>query len=113
MSKESALRRLIREELTHVLKQELPKLLQEGKPVPQYKESIKKQMETKIPDTLVKRQAPRIMPPKVGNNILNSILAETAQSMTQTDAVAYSDTEVSGYEHLQEQFGGPKVASSA
>lgn len=112
MSKVSALRKLIREELITVLREELPRLLQEGKSMPQYKENIKKQMDSKIPESLNKSKAPKIIPPKVGNNILNSILAETAHTMTQVDATVYGDTSISGYDDLQEQFGGPKVVNS-
>jgi hypothetical protein len=112
MSKVSALRKLIREELVHVLRQELPRLLQEGKAVPQYKESLKRQMESKIPETLNKPTAPKINAPKIGNSILDSILAETAHTMTQVDAAAYGDTSISGYDDLQEHFGGPGVVNS-
>lgn len=112
MSKVSALRKLIREEMLSVLREELPKLLQEVKHVPQYKENIKKQMENKIPNTLNKPTAPRVISPKVGNNILDSILAETANSMTQMDSAVYGDSSIGGYEDLQEHFGGPKVVNS-
>lgn len=112
MSKVSAFRKLLREEIKLALREELPRLLQEGKTVPQYKENIKKQMESKVPETLNKSKAPKIIPPNVGNNILNSILAETAHTMTQVDATVYGDTSISGYDDLQEQFGGPKVVTS-
>lgn len=112
MSKVSALRKLLREEMVSVLREELPKLLKETKYAPEYKENIKKQMEGKIPETLNKRATQRIVPPKVGSNILNSILAETANSMTQMDATMYEDTSISGYEDIQAQFGGPQVVSS-
>ena len=104
MSKVSAFRKMLREEIAFVLKQELPKILEESKKAPQYKETLKKQVESKVPPaTLNVGRAPKLPVPKTGNSVLNSILLETASTMMQNDISHYANVDVDGLSILQEQ----------
>lgn len=104
MSKINALRKLIREEMTQALEEVLPKvvsMLNEQKAGSQYKDTLKKQVENKIPGTL-NSKAPVVKAPMIrGGNILNTMLAETAQSMTHRDTTYLQNTEVDGYSAVQ------------
>ncbi len=85
MSQVNALRKLIREELTAVLKQELPKLLNEAQklPIVDPKKALQEQVKAKIPGTL-NTSVPK--PIKfTSNNPLAAFLNDTAQSMLNED----------------------------
>jgi hypothetical protein len=82
------LRKIIREEVKAVFQEELAGILKEAITVnrnPVMKESTQPSRPQQLPGTL-NRTAPRVVAPNLGvNNPLNSILAETAQSMTDND----------------------------
>jgi hypothetical protein len=91
MAKIDLLRKLIREELTYVIKQELPKLLSEvNKPaIIDHKKSLQESIKSKIPGTL---NTSRPSAPKFNsNNPLSSLLNETASSMLNEDIYMTSD----------------------
>jgi hypothetical protein len=85
------LRKLIREELRAVIKEELPRLLEENKKsVPSYKESVLESKNKKIPGTL---NTSRPAPPKfVSRDPISNILNETANSMMQSEDTFYFDS---------------------
>lgn len=99
MKQVEALRKIIREEVRAVFQQELAGILKEAIAAPRQAPVIAEARAPKqaVPSTL-NRTAPRIVPPILGEgNPLNSLLAETAVSMTPTDMQGlYGDTE-SGY----------------
>ena len=88
MAKLDLLRKLIREEVRSVFQEELAGILKEAiianKGQHQITESARPVVKT--PPATLNRQAPRPIAPMLGaNNPLNSILAETAQSMAMDD----------------------------
>jgi hypothetical protein len=88
MAKLDLLRKLIREEVRGVFQEELAGILKEAiianKGQHQITESVRPVAKT--PPATLNRQAPRPIAPVLGaNNPLNSILAETAQSMAMDD----------------------------
>jgi hypothetical protein len=91
MAKIDLLRKLIREELTYVIKQELPKLLSEvNKPaIIDTKKSLQESIKSKIPGTLNTSRPP--VPKFTSNNPLASLLNETANSMLNEDISMTSD----------------------
>lgn len=101
MSKIDALRKILREEIALVLRQELPKLLQESKSDTQFRESLKKQVSQKIPGTLNERTKAVSPPILKKGNILNDMLAETAMNMNQRDAGFIENSEVNGFSAIQ------------
>lgn len=101
MSKIDALRKLIREEITHVLRQELPKILQESRVNEPYKESLKKQVEQKIPGTLNQKVIGVKAPILPKGNILNAMLSETAANMNQRDYSLIENTQANGLSAIQ------------
>ena len=91
MSQVNALRKLIREELTAVLKQELPKLLNEAQklPVIDQKKALQEQVKAKIPGTL-NTSIPK--PIKFApNHPLSAFLNDTAQNMLNENFSMTSD----------------------
>ena len=87
MAKLDALRKIIREEVRAVFQEELAGILKEAVMANRSQQPITEVVKSKpaVPGTLNK-QAPRLVPPMLeGNNPLNSILAETAMSMTSKD----------------------------
>jgi hypothetical protein len=97
MSKINAFRKILREEIALALRQELPKILEESKKVPEYKQSIKKQMDQSIPGTLNEVARKRVTPVLTKNSTLNSLLADTAESMTHRDTSLLENTQMDGY----------------
>lgn len=92
MAKIDLLRKLIREELTYVIKQELPKLLREYKDLPVLidpKKNLQESIKDKIPGTLNTSRPP--IPKFTSNNPLASLLNETAVSMINEDFSMTSD----------------------
>ena len=90
MSKVSALRKLIREEIKAALREELPTILKEHfNRAPQgsdYKKSLQESVKSKIPGTLNTRASNPISSVKFDkSNPLSSFLNETAASMIQKD----------------------------
>lgn len=87
MAKLDVLRKIIREEVRTVFQEELAGILKEAvianRPQQLVNETIKPK--TQVPGTL-NRQTPRLVPPVLSpNNPLNSLLAETAMTMTAKD----------------------------
>ncbi|NDC57126.1 MAG: hypothetical protein EBZ69_10055 [Alphaproteobacteria bacterium] len=101
MSKIDALRKLLREEITHVLRQELPKILQESKASVPFTENLKRQVDQKVPGTLNQRVSGVKAPVLKGGNILNTMLSETAATMNQRDYSFIENTEVNGLSAIQ------------
>ena len=98
MAKLDILRKIIREEVKAVFQEELAGILKEAiiaNRNPVITESAQPR-KPQVPGTLNSYQ-PRVVAPMLGaNNPLNSILAETAQSMTDNDMESYGG--VSGVE---------------
>jgi hypothetical protein len=97
MEKISILKKIIREELRAVIKEELPKILnekysREDRPK-NYANSIleSKEKSTKIPNTLNTVNTPRI-PKFDSRNPMAKFLAETAESMANSDDTVYFDS---------------------
>ena len=91
MAKLDLLRKLIREEVRAVFQQELAGILKEAITVnrnPVITEVAQPRV-SQVPGTLNRAQ-PRVIAPNLGiNNPLNSLLAETAQSMTDNDMESF------------------------
>ena len=90
MSKENALRKLIREEVKAAIQEQLSDILKEAITVNkgnrQGLQELTQPEKPVIPGTLNTRPAkPQYMPQLAPDNPLNSILMETAQSMTDED----------------------------
>ena len=85
MAQIDALRKLIREELRAVIKEELPKMLSEVKsPIVDSKKALQEQVKAKIPGTL--NTATSRKPIKfAGNNPMAALLNDTAKSMLSED----------------------------
>jgi len=87
MAKLDLLRKLIREEVRAVFQEELAGILKEAVISNRSQQPIAETVKQKssVPATLNK-QAPKLVPPVLsGNNPLNSLLAETAMTMTPKD----------------------------
>jgi hypothetical protein len=85
MSQIDALRKLIREELRAVIKEELPKMLSEVKsPIVDSKKALQEQVKAKIPGTLntVTSRKPIKF---AGSNPMAALLNDTAKSMLSED----------------------------
>lgn len=95
MAKLDLLRKLIREEVRAVFQEELAGILKEAITAnrnPVITEATQPKLQ-QIPGTLNRAQ-PRVVAPNLGaNNPLNSLLAETAQSMTDNDVESYGGVE--------------------
>jgi hypothetical protein len=107
-SKIDPLRRIIREEVINALRKELPIILAEQferqrvinestelKPKKNIKESLSKQL---APPLTLNNSVPKPVVPNIGlnkNNPLQSLLQETALSMTDQDDFAFSTDDVS------------------
>lgn len=104
MSKLDALRKLIREEMRQVIREELPKLLVENKSMNKYSETFKPKKNDQPPLTLNTRERKVVAPTITGNSMLNSLLNETAASMTPADEVHVSTTDVDGYSLMQQSI---------
>jgi hypothetical protein len=90
MNKLNALRKLIREEIVSALREELPRILSEGrseKTNPEYKnkirEQVRKSVSSEIPLTL--NESRKSLPKFQGSDPLSQLLNETAISMTPQD----------------------------
>ena len=87
MAKLDALRKIIREEVKAVFQEELAGILKEAVMANKSQQPITEVVKQKapIPGTL-NRQAPRLVPPTLApSNPLNSLLAETAMTMSPRD----------------------------
>lgn len=85
MSSIDALRKIIREEVTKAIRQELPRILSEqATPTTDYKKGLEKQVKKASFPLTLNESVPK--PPTFsGNNPLASLLNETAISMTSDD----------------------------
>ena len=99
MSKLDSLRRIIREEVRGVFQEELASILKEAIMVPKSSSSLiesVKPTKMNIPGTLNRPQKQSLIAPNLGaGNPLNSLLAETAMSMTPQDLGVFGGSEVS------------------
>jgi hypothetical protein len=103
MSKLDAFRKLIREEMRHVIREELSKLLVENKGASQYQETFKPKKKDQPPLTLNTARDKRPVAPVItGNSMLNSLLSETAMNMVPSDEVHISTTDMDGYALMQQ-----------
>lgn len=101
MTKLDSLRKIIREEMRVVLKEELSKLMLEGKKSTSYSDTFKSKKENEVPLTL-NSQPKKVIAPKLTNNsMLNSLLNETAMGMQQTDDLHFSSHDVDGFSLMQ------------
>lgn len=98
MAQVDLLRKLIREELRAVLKEELPKMIREIKD-PVYvdqKKALQEQVKTKIPGTLNTHRSNPVAGVKFqGGSPMASLLNETAISMTSDNMVSFNTDHVS------------------
>ena len=108
MAKLDVLRRIIREEVRAVFQEELAGILKEAIMTPKSTsivESIKPPKQT-VPGTLNVAQ-PRVVAPVLGaGNPLNSLLAETAKSMTDSDLASLGGASVEKDAPIVESVGG-------
>lgn len=118
MAKLDALRKIIREEVRAVFQEELAGILKEAVIVNRAQQPITEVVKpvSTIPGTL-NRQAPKLTPPMLaGNNPLNSILAETAMSMSPEDFGVLSDTaavkDVPRVESVDQMFASARKSSN-
>jgi len=92
MAKIDLLRKLIREEVTAAIRQELPNLIQEIKstPIMDSKKALQEQVKSKIPGTLntAERKPIRF----AGNNPMAMLLNDTAKSMLNEDFSMTTDS---------------------
>ena len=85
MSSIDALRKIIREEVTKAIKQELPKILSEhSTPTTDYKKGLEKQVKKGSVPLTLNESVPKL-PTFSNSNPLASLLNETAISMTSDD----------------------------
>jgi hypothetical protein len=109
MSKLEAFRKLIREEMRLVIKEELSKLLVENKVSSNYKDTFKPKKQEEPPLTLNTGKERKVVAPRIaGNSMLNSLLSETAMTMQPSDEVHISTTDMDGYALMQ--YGNEEVA---
>jgi hypothetical protein len=98
MAQVDLLRKLIREELRAVLKEELPKMIREIKE-PVYvdqKKALQEQVKTKIPGTLNTHRSNPVAGVKFqGGSPMASLLNETAMSMNSDNAMSFNTDDVS------------------
>ena len=87
MAKLDALRKIIREEVRAVFQEELAGILKEAVMSNRSQQPITEVVKPKtaVPGTLNKQSTKLVPPVLAGNNPLNSLLAETAMSMTPKD----------------------------
>jgi hypothetical protein len=97
MAQVDLLRKLIREELRAVLKEELPKMLREIKD-PVYtdqKKSLQEEIKTKIPGTLNTHRSNPVAGVKFqGNNPMANLLNETAMNMNSDNVMSFNTDHV-------------------
>jgi len=101
MAKLDVLRKIIREEMRVVLKEELSKLMLEGKKSNDYLETFKSKNKSDVPLTLNEQPQRAVAPKLSGNKMLNSLLNETAMGMQQTDNINFSSHDVDGFALMQ------------
>lgn len=110
MSKLDSLRKLIREEVRTVFQEELAGILKEAIMIPKGNSSIvesAKPPKQSIPGTLnSSKKAPLVAPNLGAGNPLNSLLAETAISMTTADLGAFGGMDVSREPQTVESIDG-------
>lgn len=87
MAKLDALRKIIREEVRAVFQEELAGILKEAVMANRTQQPITEAVKPKQPAIgTLNKQVPKLVPPVLGaNNPLNSLLAETAMTMTAKD----------------------------
>lgn len=93
MAKLDALRKIIREEVRAVFQEELAGILKEAVIANRSQQPITEAVRPKqTPPQTLNKQVPKLVPPVLGaNNPLNSLLAETAISMTSRDLEGFGD----------------------
>lgn len=120
MANLDALRKLIREEVKAVFQEELAGILKEAimvnKNQPVITESARPKPAAKVPGTM-NRAVPRPVAPVLSpGNPLNSLLAETAQSMTEDDFAGFGgqgvEKETPIVESVEDMFASAKGRGS-
>lgn len=94
MAKLDILRKIIREEVKAVFQEELAGILKEAVMANKPQSLVTEAVKPKAPVLgTLNRQAPKLVPPTLGpNNPLNSLLAETAMTMTARDFEGFGGT---------------------
>lgn len=118
MAKLDALRKIIREEVRAVFQEELAGILKEAVIANRSQQPITEAVKPKpITPATLNRQAPKLVPPILGpNNPLNSLLAETAMTMTANDFQGLgggeSQVEVPIVESMEGMFATARKSSN-
>lgn len=121
MNKLDSLRKLIREEVRAVFQEELAGILKEAiiaKPNSNLVNEQVRVQKQSIPSTLNTTPTKRVVAPNLGfNNPLNSLLAETAQTMNQADFESFGGTpgvakEVPIVESVGDMFAAARASSN-
>jgi len=119
MAKLDALRKIIREEVRAVFQEELAGILKEAVIANRSQRPINEVVKPKstVPGTL-NQQAPKLVPPMLaGNNPLNSLLAETAMSMTPKDfegigGISATSADVAVVDSMEDMFASARKSSN-
>lgn len=118
MAKLDALRKIIREEVRAVFQEELAGILKEAVMANKSQQPIIESVKQKdtVPKTLNK-QVPRLIPPVLApNNPLNTLLAETAMTMTAKDfegiAGQQNSVEIPVVDSMNDMFASARKSSN-
>lgn len=118
MAKLDALRKIIREEVRAVFQEELAGILKEAVMANKSQQPIIESVKQKdaVPKTLNK-QVPKLIPPVLApNNPLNSLLAETAMTMTAKDfegiAGQQNSVEIPVVDSMNDMFASARKSSN-
>lgn len=118
MAKLDALRKIIREEVRAVFQEELAGILKEAVMANRSQQPITEAVKPKpAPVGTLNTQPPRLVPPTLNpNNPLNSILAETARSMSPSDFAdiggASGERNVPVVDSMGEMFASARKSSN-
>lgn len=118
MAKLDALRKIIREEVRAVFQEELAGILKEAVMANRSQQPITEAVKPKAPVLgTLNKQAPKLVPPILApNNPLNSLLAETAMTMTSQDLQGFggesSQREVPVVESMGDMFASARPSSN-
>lgn len=119
MAKLDALRKIIREEVRAVFQEELAGILKEAVMANKSQQPITEtvKQKTSVPGTL-NRQTPKLVPPTLApNNPLNSLLAETAMTMSPRDfeglgGISATSTDVPVVDSMGGMFASARPSSN-
>jgi hypothetical protein len=119
MGKLDVLRKIIREEVKSVFQEELAGILKEAIIANRSQQPITEAVKAKtpVPGTL-NRQTPKLIPPVLGpSNPLNSLLAETAMTMTSRDyegfeGISATSADISVVDSMGDMFASARKSSN-